>query len=62
MEIILPVLGALLVIEGLPYLLFPGKVKEWSAALVEATEPGMRVIGLVTVFAGLLILYLVRSF
>jgi len=56
MGLVLAVLGCLLVIEGLPYLLFPSKVRRWSAALQEAKDAPMRAIGLVAVLSGLLLL------
>jgi len=59
MKLILATLGALLVIEGLPYLLFPGKVKEWSQSVQDANSRGMRIMALVTVLAGTIIFYLV---
>lgn len=62
MDIVLAVLGALLIIEGLPYLAFPSKVRQWAAALQEAQDSPMRVIGLVAVISGLLLLVAVRVF
>lgn len=56
MGFVLAVLGCLLVIEGLPYLLFPSRVRSWSAALQEARDAPMRAIGLVAVLSGLLLL------
>lgn len=62
MDFILVVLGVLLVIEGLPYLAFPSKVRQWAASLQEARDRPMRVIGLVAVISGLLLLLAVRVF
>ena len=62
MELVLAVLGALLIIEGLPYLAFPSKVRQWAASLQEAKDRPMRVIGLVAVISGLLLLVVVRVF
>lgn len=62
MELVLATLGALLVIEGLPYLIFPGKVKEWSMSVQGAGIRGMRVMGLVAVAAGFIILSLIGYF
>jgi uncharacterized protein YjeT (DUF2065 family) len=62
MDLVLAVLGCLLMIEGLPYLAFPSKVRQWAASLQEASDRPMRMIGLVTVITGLLILFAVRIF
>lgn len=62
MAFVLAVLGCLLVIEGLPYLTFPGKVREWSLSLQEAGDRPMRMIGLAAVACGLLILFAIRFF
>ncbi|CAG0929451.1 hypothetical protein PLCT1_01055 [Planctomycetaceae bacterium] len=56
MGFVLAVLGCLLVIEGLPYLFFPSKVRSWSAALQEARDAPMRAVGLISVLSGLLLL------
>jgi uncharacterized protein YjeT (DUF2065 family) len=62
MDFVLAVLGCLLVVEGLPYLVFPSKVRHWASSLQEASDRPMRMIGLVTVISGLLILFAVRIF
>jgi len=62
MELVLVVLGVLLVLEGLPYLAFPSKVRKWAASLQEARDTPMRIIGLVAVISGLLILAAARVF
>lgn len=62
MDFILALLGCLLVIEGLPYLAFPSKVREWSSVLQESGDSSMRLIGLAAVGFGLLILFAIRFF
>ncbi len=57
---ILTILAALLIIEGLPYFAFPAKAKEWGRFLQELDEKNLRLIGLLSVTAGFIILYLVR--
>ncbi len=56
---LLTVLGVLLVIEGLPYFAFPGKTKQWALQIQEIPERNLRVMGLVSMAAGLLLLYVV---
>ncbi len=60
LSFILIVLGALLVVEGIPYFAFPKKVKEWALLLQEIPDKNLRGIGLITMASGLLILYLVK--
>ena len=62
MELVLAVLGALLVLAGLPYLTFPAKVRQGAASLQEAKDSPMRIIGLVAVISGLLLLLAARVF
>jgi uncharacterized protein YjeT (DUF2065 family) len=61
MGFILSVIGVVLILEGLPYFAFPGKVKDWALMLQEIPERGMRIIGLIAMATGLFILYMVRS-
>jgi hypothetical protein len=59
---ILTILGVLLVIEGLPYFAFPRKTKQWALQIQEIPERNLRVMGLVSMAAGLLLLYVVSFF
>ena len=60
MAYFLSVLGLVLVIEGLPYFAFPVKVKEWALSLQEMPEGALRIMGLISIIAGLLLVYLGR--
>lgn len=62
MVLILTILGALLVLEGIPYVAFPVRVKEWAAMMQEVPERTLRIIGLVSMIAGLFVLFAVRSY
>lgn len=53
----LSVLGAFLILEGIPYLAFPGKVKQWSLALQDNSNKALRIIGIASLGAGMLILF-----
>jgi uncharacterized protein YjeT (DUF2065 family) len=61
MSFILSVIGVVLIVEGIPYFAFPGKVKDWALMLQEIPERGMRIIGLIAMATGLFILYMVKS-
>lgn len=54
------VLGVVLILEGVPYFGFPGRVKQWALALQDMPERTLRAMGLISVLAGLAVLYLVR--
>ena len=56
---ILSVLGVVLVIEGVPYLAFPKKVKEWALAIQEVPDTSLRLLGLIIMAAGLILAYAV---
>ena len=60
MAYFLSVVGLVLVIEGLPYFAFPARVKEWALTLQEIPERPLRVMGLVSMLAGLLLVYISR--
>lgn len=58
---ILSMLGALLVLEGIPYFGFPKAVKGWAVFLQGLPEKRMRTIGLVIMVAGILLLLAIRD-
>jgi len=59
--LILSVLGALLVLEGIPYFGFPKAVKRWALVLQEIDERTLRIMGLVIMAVGIGILFAARS-
>ncbi|GMR04444.1 MAG: hypothetical protein BMS9Abin23_0342 [Thermodesulfobacteriota bacterium] len=59
---ILIILGALLVIEGIPYFAFPEKVKHWALAIQDVDGRSLRIMGFICIAVGLLLLYLIRFF
>ena len=61
MKLLFCLLGLLLVVEGLPYFAFPGKMKRWMSAVQEIPDPYLRVIGFLAMGLGLLIAYLFRE-
>ncbi|MBI2412048.1 MAG: DUF2065 domain-containing protein [Deltaproteobacteria bacterium] len=59
--LILSILGALLVLEGIPYFGFPRAVKHWALALQEMPERTLRILGFVIMAVGIVLLFAVRS-
>jgi len=55
------ILGAVLVLEGLPYFLFPHKLKSFYQQIEKTDTATLRIIGFVTLAVGLLIVYLVKG-
>jgi hypothetical protein len=61
MEYFLCVLGMVMVVEGLPYLTFPEKMKEFMRVIQEQEDSMLRVIGAVLIIMGLLIIFVARQ-
>lgn len=57
MAFILSVAGAVLMLEGVPYFIFPGRVKQWALTLQEIPEKNLRIMGILSILCGLLLLY-----
>jgi uncharacterized protein YjeT (DUF2065 family) len=53
-------LGLVLIVEGLPYFVFPGKMKKWMLIIQETPNSHLRAIGFIAMGLGLLITYLFR--
>ena len=60
MKYFLCVLGMVLIIEGLPYFLFPEKIKQYLLKVVALPEATLRFTGISVIIVGLLLLYLGR--
>ena len=60
MKFFLCVIGMVLIIEGLPYFAFPEKIKSYLMKVYDTPEGTLRILGLVSVVAGLLLVYLGR--
>jgi uncharacterized protein YjeT (DUF2065 family) len=50
-----------MIIEGLPYFAFPGKMKGWVKKIINSPESSLRRFGLVLMVLGLSLIYLGRS-
>jgi len=57
MKILICLLGLVLIVEGVPYFAFPGKMKKWLSMLLEVPDGHLRIIGFVAMALGLLITY-----
>lgn len=61
MEFFLCVIGMVMIIEGLPYFAFPGKMKVWVRKIINSPESALRRFGLVLMVLGLSMIYLGRT-
>ncbi|MFC1493666.1 DUF2065 domain-containing protein [Thermodesulfobacteriota bacterium] len=60
MKLLLCLIGLLLVVEGIPYFAFPDKMKNWMKMIQEVPDSQLRVLGFISMCAGLIITYLFR--
>ena len=60
MEFFLCVVGMVMIIEGLPYFIFPAKMKVWIQKILGTPEGALRRLGLVLMAVGLLLVYFGR--
>lgn len=60
-EYFLCVIGLVMVIEGLPYAAFPGKIKGWLRQILEVPESTLRVLGFFAMFLGIIFVYMGRG-
>ena len=60
MDYFLCVFGMVLIIEGLPYFLFPEKLKIYMMKMVEIPPATLRFLGISAMLAGLVLLYFGR--
>lgn len=61
MDFLLTVLGLVLVLEGMPWFLSPGRVKKLLRTIAATPDSSLRVVGLIFMLAGLLLVYLGRG-
>ncbi|NOX35256.1 MAG: DUF2065 domain-containing protein [Deltaproteobacteria bacterium] len=57
MKFFFSVIGMVMIVEGLPYFMFPNKMKEMVKTIMGLDDANLRKFGFVLMFAGLLILY-----
>lgn len=61
MKFFLCVLGMVFIIEGLPYVAFPGKTKTYFSRLLTFSDSTLQILGLSAMVAGVILVYLGRS-
>ena len=61
MKYFLCVLGMIFIIEGLPYFIFPEKLKIYLAKITTMPESTLRFLGISAMIIGLILLYFGRS-
>jgi Uncharacterized protein conserved in bacteria (DUF2065). len=61
MKDFLCVLGMVFIIEGLPYFIFPERLKIYLAKMITMPDSALRFLGISVMIAGLILLYLGRS-
>lgn len=60
MEFFLCVIGMVMIIEGIPYFVFPEKMKSWVRKVLEIPEGSLRRFGFVLMLIGLWLVYMGR--
>ena len=60
MDYFLCVMGMVFIIEGLPYLVFPEKLKPYLMKITTLPDATLRVIGISAIIFGLIMLYFGR--
>lgn len=58
MDFFLCVIGMVMVVEGIPYFVFPVKMKVWVEKVLEMPENTLRRFGLVLMVSGIFLVYL----
>ncbi len=61
MDYFLSVLGMVLIIEAVPYILFPGKFKSFAQFIQTVPNATLQAIGIIAAFLGLIIIYVGRN-
>jgi uncharacterized protein YjeT (DUF2065 family) len=60
MRLLVCLVGLVLIVEGLPYLAFPDKMKRWLSQIQRLSDNQLRVIGFIAMCCGLLLTYIFR--
>lgn len=60
MKFFLCVLGMVFIIEGLPYFAFPERIKAYIMKLTEVPDSTLRLMGFLSIIAGLVLVYFGR--
>jgi len=60
MRLLFCLLGLVLIVEGLPYLAFPDKMKRWLSQIQQVPDTHLRIIGFIAMCCGLFLTYIFR--
>jgi hypothetical protein len=60
MEFLFLLVGVVLILEGMPYVVFPESMRDWLRKLSEMKTEHMRMVGLFSMSIGLIICWLVK--
>jgi len=60
MKILILLIGMVLIVEGIPYVAAPEAMREWLRKISEMKAEHLRMIGLSSMFIGLLICWVVQ--
>ena len=59
---IVTAIGIILVLEGIPYFAFPSTMRRWAVRIASLSDRELRIVGLMSMAAGIAILYGVRYY
>ena len=60
MTFLLSLIGLLLVIEGIPYFVFPDKMKEFMSKIPQIPSNNLRIFGIIAIIVGLSLIFVSR--
>jgi uncharacterized protein YjeT (DUF2065 family) len=60
MRLLFCLLGLVFIVEGLPYLAFPKKMKTWLRQIQRVPDDQLRIVGFLAMCFGLLLTYIFR--
>ena len=60
-NLLLLILGSIMVIEGLPYFLFPERIKKFYKNIESTDIKALRFMGFIIISIGLIVVFLVKS-
>lgn len=60
MKILFLLVGMVMVLEGIPYVAFPESMREWLRKISEMQAEHLRILGLLSMSAGLLVCWFVQ--
>jgi hypothetical protein len=60
MDYFLCVLGLVLIVEGLPYFVFPEKMKDVLSRIPQLPAASLRIFGIAAIMAGILLVFIAK--